>query len=458
MREAFDFAFRPLARGGAALDFVTLSDYVSGSSWGEVGRLQRRYPRRQIVRSAEVITYRGHLNHHNTARVVDYREGQVLERRPGGSLRRLRGGRPAIRALEDVKHAGGYTQINHPTIFPTRLPLFELACRGCAWTYGAEETGYHHVDAIEIATGPGGLRPLDLAPNPFTVSALAFYERALAGGSKIAAVGSSDSHSAGRVKDPITQAPIGEATTVVRAEELSEPGIECAVEAGHTYVKVMGNDGADLRFEAVPPGWRGPPAIFGDTVRSASAAFTTRVLGGPGRTLHVIKDGRVLRSAGVTGGAFTLRFPDAGPGRYRLQLNRGTTIEAASSPIYLEPGGGAVATRDCTPLRVRGKASRRIRPTRRGAFLTRCRASGGGLRACAVTAAVRTGRPRRTRTIGRGRVRMSGGSRRVRVRLDRGGRTLLRRRGVRARLVFTADDGDGATAQATRRVRLLRRR
>ena len=461
MREAFDFAFRPLSRGGAGLDFVALSDYVSGSSWGEVGRHQPRYPGRQIIRSAEVITYRGHLNNHNSAKVVDYREGPILERRPGGSLRRLRGSRPAIATFEDIKHAGGYTQINHPTIFPSNLPLFDLACRGCSWSYGAGESGYHHTDAIEIATGPGGLRPLGVGPNPFTLSAIAFYERALASGGKIAAVGSSDSHNAGRANNALTQAPIGEATTVVHAEELSEPGIECGVEAGHTYVKVTGNDGPDLRLEAAPPGYRGAPAIFGDTVRAAGASFAARVLGGHGRTLQVIKDGRVLRSVGVRGSEFPHRFDDEGPGRYRLQLVRGTTIDTVSSPIYLEPGPGTVAGRDCTPLWVRGKARARIRPSRRGAFLTRCRAGGGGLRECRVTATVRSGRrgSRRTRTLGTGRVRMTAGNRRVRVRLGRYGRRVLRRhrRGLRVRLAFTASDADGATAEAARRVRLLRR-
>ena len=44
----------------------------------------------------------------------------------------------------------------------------------------------------------------------------------------IAAVGSSDSHNAGRTPDPVTQAPIGQATTIVYADELSEPGSSAA--------------------------------------------------------------------------------------------------------------------------------------------------------------------------------------------------------------------------------------
>ena len=461
MREVFDYAFRPLGRGGAGLDFVNLSDYVSGGSWGEIGRHQGRYPGKQVIRSAEVITYRGHLKNHNTARVVDYREGPVLERRADGSLARMRGSRPPAQTFDDIKRQGGYTQINHPTIFPSKLPLFDLACRGCSWEFTPRETGYGRADAIEVATGPPGVTPVGAVPNPFTLTAIDFYERALRMGARPAAVGVSDSHNAGRTNNPLTQSPIGVAATVVRAEELSEPGIECGVEAGHTYVKVTGNAGPDLRLEARPPGHRGAPAIFGDTVRAGRASFEARVLDGTGRALLVIKDGRVLRSVGVRGRDFSYRFGDAGPGRYRLQLVRGAAVDTVSSPIYLEPGPGTVVTRDCSPLRVRGNTARRIRPSRRGSFLTRCTAWGGDLRQCAVTATIRTGRPgrRRTRTLGTGRARMSGGSRRVRVRLNRAGRAALRRRarGIAVRLTFTADDGDGATARAGRRVRLLRR-
>ena len=41
MRETFDYAFRPAApQGGAGLDFITLSDYVTDTGWGEIGRYQ----------------------------------------------------------------------------------------------------------------------------------------------------------------------------------------------------------------------------------------------------------------------------------------------------------------------------------------------------------------------------------------------------------------------------------
>ena len=79
--------------GGAGLDFITLSDYVSG----RVGR-DRPLPGAStrgnlIVRSAEVITYRGHTNNHASARYVDYRTGPDLR----AARRRLARARSAAR-------------------------------------------------------------------------------------------------------------------------------------------------------------------------------------------------------------------------------------------------------------------------------------------------------------------------------------------------------------------------
>jgi hypothetical protein len=345
MSEAFGYAFRRRAAGGAGLDFVTLSDYVSGSAWGEIGRHQTRHGGKLIVRSDEVITYRGHANNHASARFVDYREGPIYELQDDGSVRRLRGDRDPRRLFREIHRFGGWTQINHPTIFPPVNPAAAALCRGCFWEYSEEETDFSQVDAYEIATGPaefGG------APNPFTVTAIAEYERLLGLGHRIAAVGSSDSHNAGRTTS-ITQAPIGTATTVVHAPELSERGIKCGVQARHTYVKATGNAGPDLRFTARPHGRaagriRGPArAIVGDVVRARGATFTARVSGGAGRQLLVIKDGVAVATVPVTSDHFTHRFEGTDSGRWRVQLMRGTLIDTVSSPIWIEPPASAKA-------------------------------------------------------------------------------------------------------------------
>lgn len=101
-----------------------------------------------------------------------------------------------------------------------------------------------------------------------------------------------------------------------------------------------GYDAPDLRLRGRARGSSRPPAIMGDTVGDEPVDFTARVLGaGPSElpyTLLVMKDGKPFRTLPATGDDFSFRFRSAGPGRYRLQLQRGTTIEALSSPIYVE--------------------------------------------------------------------------------------------------------------------------
>lgn len=336
MEETFDYAFGP---DGADLDFVTLSDYVTTRHWYEIGRYQRDHPGKLIVRSAEVITYRGHVNNHASVRFADYRTGPVYRLRKG-ELVELRGSVPPRRVFRTIRRAGGWTQVNHPTIFDSSVPGFGNLCRGCSWDYTDEETGWGLVDALEVATGPGGTSSPEgneLGPNPFTPLAIQMWDDLRAAGFRITAVGSSDSHNAGG-GNGTTQSPVGEATTVVYAPELSESGIRAAIRAGHAYVKMFAPDGPDLRFEA-RPGASLERAIMGDRLVADAADFVATVTGAaPGpqpRTLLVMRDGEQIASVPVTGDDFTYEFSDGEPGDYRLQLMRGTAIEGLTNPITL---------------------------------------------------------------------------------------------------------------------------
>jgi hypothetical protein len=364
-REVLKYAFGP-----AKLDFITLSDYVVPTGWGEIGRHQKRYPKHLIERSAEVITYRGHLMNHGSAHYVDHRTGPVYERQADGSLRFLRSARPPRAVFAAIHAAGGWTQINHPTIFPSSVPALRRFCRGCPWDYSAEETDFAHaVDAIEVVTGPARVAG---GPNPFVTTAIDFYERALAAGGHIAAVGSSDAHHAGKVDGP-TQSPVGRAATVVRADALSENGVQRAVEWGHTYVMPFGTSGQDLRVAARAPGAAVPAATFGDTVPGAKATLAVTVKGAPaGSRLVVRKDGALWRSTPLAGGDEARSFTADGPGRYGLEVLHGSDLTAFSTPVWV----GAL-----TPLRLASVSSKRLARSVR----TRCRVRGTDARACRAT-------------------------------------------------------------------------
>jgi hypothetical protein len=344
MTDSFNYAFAPVSQGGGGLDFLTLSDYVSGSAWGEIGRYQPRYPGHLIIPSAEVITYRGHTNNHGSHHFVDYREGPIYELHSDGSVTQIRGTRDPRDLFAEVHRFGGWTQVNHPTIWPPVSPAAAAACRGCFWEYSDAETDWSRVDAFEVATGPADIAGVQ---NPFTTTAITRYEELLGQGYKIAAVGVSDSHKAGDASGAL-DAPIGEARTVVYADELSERGIRCGVRGQHTYAKVAGAGAADVRLYARPWGfWWWRRAIVGDTIRAKGASFTARVLGGNGRQLQVVRDGVTIATVPVTSDDFSYRFEGKGPGRWRLQVMRGSLIDTVSSPIWVEPGWGGTQRQRC---------------------------------------------------------------------------------------------------------------
>jgi hypothetical protein len=335
MREVFDYAF---SERGAGLDFITLSDYVGTRQWDEIGAYQLDYPYKLVIRSAEVITYRGHINNHGSHRYVDHRTGPVYELR-GGELVKIREARPASAVLGAIRAGGGWTQVNHPTIFPSKVPAFALLCRGCSWEYSDEKSDWREVDAFDVQTGPAGTQGQtgqEPGPNPFTPAAIEWWDRLTRSGYRITAVGSSDSHKAQQAS--LTTAPIGEATTVVWADELSEVAIGRAIRAGHAYVKFFSARGPDLRFTA-RAGHR--TAMMGDTLAAGSADFEAQVLGGAPnpqpRTLSIYRDGIPVLRVPVTDDAFVYRFTAPIPGSYRLQLDRGTAIEALTNPITLAP-------------------------------------------------------------------------------------------------------------------------
>src|SRR4030095_1944262 len=151
---------------------------------------------------------------------------------------------PPAEIFAEVQANGGFTQINHPTHCPSDSAYCRRTCRGCPWDYSTADSGYADVDGIEVQSGSLFMYSL------WNATALQFWEAALESiGGGVAAIGVSDSPTAGVVGDA-QSAPIGDATTVVYAPELSESGILAGVRAAHTYVKLFGNDSPDLRLDS----------------------------------------------------------------------------------------------------------------------------------------------------------------------------------------------------------------
>ena len=341
MTETFDYAFKPRAEGGAGLDFIALTDYVTPSAWGEIGRYQADYPDKVIIRSSETITYKGHANQHRSLRYLDHRiGGPVWELDPGtGALTVLRESRTPAELFAEIEAAGGLAQINHARSCPSDVPICQQICRGCSWDYTPEQSDYARVQAIEVPSGSETTFAL------FGHLATAFWEDRLAEGHRIAVVGVSDSHEAGHDSPTdLFDSPIGDGATVVYAEELSEVGIVEGIRAGHTYAKLEAA-GADLRFRV--EGDQGGSGIMGDAIPDTSATLYAQVLnvpdGAPEHTLRLYRNGVLVEEEPVPPSGLETSW-GVGPGRYRIDVFADGLVRALSSAIQVpEPAPGAAA-------------------------------------------------------------------------------------------------------------------
>src|SRR5690606_33692903 len=241
--------------------------------WGEIGRHQALYPDRLILRSSEIITYRGHAMNHGSATYVDHRAGPLYELDPAtGALTLLRPERLPAEMFADIEAAGGLVQLNHVTTCPSDSEYCLRTCRGCPWDYTRPQTDYERVSLIELVSG--SLFKWGL----FGETAIAFWKDAVVRGYRIGAVGVSDSHDAGRTGGDALAAAIGDGATGVYAESLSAEDVLAALAAGHTYAKLRAA-GPDLRFSAL--GDDGGTGIMGDAIPDRAATLSASVLNLP---------------------------------------------------------------------------------------------------------------------------------------------------------------------------------
>jgi hypothetical protein len=337
VKTSLDYAFKPISQGGAGLDWIGLVDHNNDISRGEIGKYEPSYPGKLIIPGTEVTTYHGHYNSIGSSAFPDFRGGPVLVY---PWMNQIAPTTLPASQLGALQAGGGWTQVNHPTIFPSDIPINVRFCRGCPWDWTPAQTDYSKVDAIEVQTGPADI---GATQNPFTPPAIALYEARLAAGDHIAAVASSDSHQADQTD--VTTAPIGRGATVVYATELSKAAIVDGIRHDHTYAKPYGSDGPDIRLTARSPG--ADDAILGDTISGPSLTLEVEVLrAGPGAVrpgtydVQLLRDGVVVEQATVTGDDFETSFDQEQPGRYSIQVIRedpaANRIEIYSSPVWYE--------------------------------------------------------------------------------------------------------------------------
>lgn len=321
----------------AKLDFLMVTEYVTGQHWRTLGAVQRAHPDLLIWPGREVITYFGHVSGHGeTPQVLEYRHG--FEDVNIREIQRL------------IKADGALFQVNHPTSFPG--PVFENFCRGCEFTLGGQ-IDWDQVDTIEILNGPVlatgddvGLPVPGQIENPFMTTAIKLWEDQLRAGHKIAGVSGSDSKGVD-AEDQRVRKGYGSSATAVYATELSRAALTAGIKAGHAYVKTRGAAGSpDVMFEADGP--NAQHGIYGDTLKvgnSEVVTLRTTVTNGVGQMLTYIQNGVPVLQVPVLTDPFVHEFPAAfrnplteGPlgTWWRIETRDAQTRTTLGNPIFLK--------------------------------------------------------------------------------------------------------------------------
>lgn len=294
------------------LDFLMVTEYVTGAHWRTLGAVQRANPDLLIWPGREIITYFGHATTHGeTPQVLEYRHG--FEDVNLGDIQRA------------AKAAGALFQVNHPTSFPG--PVFANFCRGCEFTLG-DEIDWGAVDTMEILNGPVMATAGDLGipipalqiENPFMTTALLLWDQQFKAGHRITGVSGSDSKGVEPDDAERARRGYGNSVTAVYAENLSRPALTAAIKAGHAYVRTRGvAHSPALELRATAPD--GSSGIFGDTLTLAdggSATLKVTVTGGQGQVLNYLRNGLIVQAVPITADPFTHSRAIS-----RLRLNEG---------------------------------------------------------------------------------------------------------------------------------------
>jgi hypothetical protein len=316
------------------LDFLPITDYVTGQHWDELGAVQRANPDVVVWPGREIITYFGHANAIGETRsVLDWRHGH-----DGVSLAAIQD-----RSLAD----GALFQVNHPDFFPPPLGGF---CRGCYFELDGV-VDWSRVDTIEVVTGPVLASTADvglpgtplLLQNPFVQPAVERWEALLRAGFDITAVSGSDSKG---VESEPERRGYGSSATAVYAEELSRAALVEAVRDGRAYVRARGTQRSpEVDLTATSPD--GSTAMIGDTLVADRADFTITIRGGRDQLLTILRDGEPVGApVPVTSDPFTHtwtgeRASGSGPlGTFwRVDVADARSLTIITNPIFLTGTG-----------------------------------------------------------------------------------------------------------------------
>ena len=286
----------------SGLDFISITDHNTASHHAEIDRLRAGSPQLLMLRGEEITTYAGHTNAWGlpSGTWIDFRV------RAGDKAR-------MSNVAAQAHRSGALISINHP---------FAL-CGGCAWSYDASARGF---DAIEVWNGKWDFTD---------EQALTMWDKILQSGRHITAIASSDSH---RQTDPI-----GQPTTHVAANALSQTALLNSIRQGRVYLTTEAARPA-VNFEAeAMTGKRRPHSIIGDEIRLRAPDkirfFITTKAAPPNATISLISNDGVIRSfpAKINGQPQVIEIECQRDSYFRLEIrDKMKAVLALTNPIYVK--------------------------------------------------------------------------------------------------------------------------
>lgn len=300
------------------LDFIAITDHNTTSQYDDMRELQPYFDKVLLIPGREITTFWGHFNIFGVTEFVDYR---VTGNR----------GLDVNAILRDVRAKGGIASVNHAD-----SPTGEI-CMGCGWT-PKTPVDMSLFTGVEVINGGGHM-----------LSSEDFWDRQIAKGAKLTALGGSDNHRATLKGD--RPGSIGWPTTVVEATELSVPAILQGIRNGRVFIDLTASHDKVIDLDA-----RDATERAGTQTRTARMGETLNVSGGdtidfqvhltacPLAKVYLFLDGIVdplLPPLDAGAGSRTLPFHWKTDGRehwIRAEVrdsNGGLML--VSNPIYIHP-------------------------------------------------------------------------------------------------------------------------
>ena len=291
------------------LDFIAITDHNATSQYEAMRELQPYFDRLLLIPGREMTTFWGHFNIFGTTQYVDYR---------------VQTGRDVNAVLRDARVHGAIASINHAD-----SPTGEM-CMGCGWT-PTSPVDLSLLTGVEVVNSK---RPLVSAD---------FWDRQLATGTHLTAIGGSDSH------DALAPEGIAHPTTVVEADELSVPAILDGIRRGRVFIDLTGSLDSILDIDArlASAASDSPRTMMGDQLAASagtSIEFRVHLDHCPASTVHLFLDGRetpALAPLAATRESETLPFTWKSDGsRHWLRAEVRDTdgkLLLVSNPIYITP-------------------------------------------------------------------------------------------------------------------------